>query len=158
MFPLAALAAAFMLIDLGVAGLNTPLPVPEPTCQPTSSLQPTQWMDAHIRNFRQGDKIKSSCRVTSYSIDGIGHQMEAKITRMGVAVSVPGFEYIHMPIESIEHIAVHNKTADYESFFNFQNVSKVYSARMGKPDKDERPKKGGLSISLFKFGCSRLLG
>ncbi|CAE8660146.1 unnamed protein product, partial [Polarella glacialis] len=63
------------------------------------------------------------CRITARGADGLGHQMEAKLTCMAVAAAL-GFEYIHVPLHHLDHKA---NATEIEEFLNLGAPYEHYS-------------------------------
>jgi hypothetical protein len=62
---------------------------------------------------------KSGCHISSYSKDGIGHQMEAKLSCL-ITASVLNWTYVHQPMRQAEH------GTDPDAFENLFGMSQAF--------------------------------
>lgn len=72
------------------------------------------------------DPVKERCYISSYGTDGIGHQMEAKISCLATAIFLNNksattgtWSYIHQPVVSVEH---GQNPSELEELFGFSKV------------------------------------
>jgi hypothetical protein len=65
---------------------------------------------------------KKRCMISARSGDGIGHQIDGKLSCIAVAIEL-GYEYIHYPIGGADHI--HNGAA-METFLNLGNCFRKF--------------------------------
>jgi hypothetical protein len=73
------------------------------------------------------------CRLTCSSVDGFGHQYDAKLGCIAVAASIPGVEYIHSPF------LLWGTTATWHEAEEIAGLSGAYSSARWSRLKSRRP-------------------
>ena len=85
----------------------------------TTSTTTTSAMAAPPRGIDLKQQGEKKCLITQSGVDGIGHQIEGKLSCMAMA-SFVGLEYVHKPFITMQHVKDWKKMAAFfEKFFGF---------------------------------------
>jgi hypothetical protein len=123
----------------------------------------SQVMEAPVSNLSVAFPTKKDCFISSYSNDGIGHQMEAKISCLATALilnrkdATQGrWTYIHQPVNESQH---GQDPAVMEELFGFSKImSNIYdpeSMELSTRELAAWPPKPDEMIRIFNALCPR---